>query len=140
MMNQRDKICENIKRELMDELEFKDSISDSELESRIFNKISDYSKKEYIPHSEKMDMGKTILNAMRRLDILQDLIDDSNITEIMINGPNNIFIERNGRIHKTDREFESEDKLRDIIGQIVSECNRVVNDSSPIVDARLKKE
>lgn len=137
-MKQPDEICSLIKKELTDELEFKDNISDEELEHRIFEKISIYGRKEYISHSDRMLIGKKILNSMRKLDILQELIDDNSITEIMINGPADIFIERNGRIYKSEKRFESEEKLRDIITQIVSECNRVVNDSSPIVDARLK--
>jgi len=137
-MKQLDEICNLIKKDLTDELEFKDNISDEELENRIFEMISAYGNKEFISHSDKLLMGKKILNSMRRLDVLQELIDDNSITEIMINGPKNIFIERNGRIYKSEKSFESEEKLRDIITQIVSECNRVVNDSSPIVDARLK--
>lgn len=137
-MKQLDEICNLIKKDLTDELEFKDNISDEELEHRIFEMISSYGSKEYISHSDRFLIGKKILNSMRRLDILQELVDDNSVTEIMINGPNEIFVERNGRIYKTDKKFESEEKLRDIITQIVSECNRVVNDSSPIVDARLK--
>lgn len=137
-MKQLDEICSLIKKELTDELEFKDNISDEELEHRIFEMISIHGRKEYISHSDRLLIGKKILNSMRRLDILQELIDDNSITEIMINGPADIFIERDGRIYKSEKRFESEEKLRDIITQIVSECNRVVNDSSPIVDARLK--
>lgn len=134
---QIDDICGKIKKELTEELEFKDKLTDEELEIKIMDKIRSYSKNEYISLVERIQMGKMILNSMRRLDVLQDLIEDDSVTEIMINGPKDIYIERNGRILKSEKQFESEERLRDIIGQIVSECNRVVNDSSPIVDARL---
>jgi len=74
---------------------------------------------------------------MRRLDVLQPLIDDKSITEIMINGPDSIFIERDGRVSKLNVKFESRRKLEDVIQTIVSRVNRTVNEASPIVDARL---
>lgn len=74
---------------------------------------------------------------MRKLDILQELIDDADISEIMINGKDSIFVERSGQIEKLEIKFDSEEKLKSIIQQIVAKCNRVVNESSPIVDARL---
>ena len=81
---------------------------------------------------------KKIMNSLRGLDILQELIDDPEITEIMVNGPSNIFIEKKGVVCKTDLEFESMDRLQNIIQQIVSFSNRRVNEMSPITDARLK--
>ena len=78
------------------------------------------------------------MNSLRGLDILQELIDDPEITEIMVNGPSNIFIEKKGVVCKTDLEFESMDRLQNIIQQIVSFSNRRVNEMSPITDARLK--
>ena len=78
------------------------------------------------------------MNSLRGLDILQDLIDDSSITEIMVNGPEDIFIERNGVISKTNLTFDSQERLFNIIQQIVSYSNRRVNEMSPITDARLR--
>ena len=75
---------------------------------------------------------------MRQLDILQELVEDPEVTEIMINGKDHIFIERKGKLSVWDNSFETEEKLNDIIQQIVSGCNRVVNEASPIVDARLE--
>lgn len=124
-----DEMCGKIKKELTEELGFKDSLTDEELEIKIMDKIRSYSRNDYISLVERIQMGKIILNSMRRLDVLQDLIEDNSITEIMINGPQDIYIERNGRLYKSEKKFESEERLRDIIGQIVSECNRVVNDT-----------
>ena len=78
-----------------------------------------------------------IFHSIRKLDVLQQLVDDDTVTEIMINGTENIFIERNGALQKHEGVFESREKLEDVIQQIVAGCNRVVNQSSPIVDARL---
>ena len=77
------------------------------------------------------------INSIRRLDILQDLVEDNSITEIMVNGTNNIFIEKDGVITCINKSFESRQKLFDIIQQMVSSSNRMVNESNPIVDARL---
>ena len=75
---------------------------------------------------------------MRRLDVLQELLEDAGITEIMVNGYQHIFVERNGRIERYGKSFTSAEKLEDVIQQIVGRCNRVVNEQNPIVDARLE--
>ena len=82
-------------------------------------------------------LKKELFDSLRRLDILQIFVEDPSITEIMINGKDHIFIERDGRIEELDLRFESKEKLQDVIQQIVAGCNRVVNEASPIVDARL---
>ncbi len=95
------------------------------------------SRENYISMQDKRRLRKEIFNSIRRLDILQELIEDSSITEIMINGARNIFIEQNGSIRPWKGQFESERKLEDVIQQIVSKSNRIINEASPIVDARL---
>jgi len=90
-----------------------------------------------LPVSESHRLRTELFYSLRRLDILQSLIEDPEITEIMINGPGSIFIERAGHLQELDIVFESEEKLQDVIQQIVAGCNRVVNEASPIVDARL---
>ena len=82
-------------------------------------------------------LKKELFDSLRRLDILQIFVDDPSVTEIMINGMDHIFIEQDGRIKELDMKFESREKLQDVIQQIVAGCNRVVNEASPIVDARL---
>ena len=83
-------------------------------------------------------LGKELFNAFRKLDILQELIEDDDITEIMINGTDHIFIEKNGRLYQLQKRFVSRTKLEDVIQQIVAGANRIVNEASPIVDARLE--
>ena len=82
-------------------------------------------------------MRKELFYSVRKMDVLQDLLDDPDITEIMVNGPDQIFYEKEGKIHPFNRKFTSDEKLMDVILQIVGDCNRVVNESMPIVDARL---
>lgn len=94
-------------------------------------------KKQYMTLSEKLRLRDQLFDSFRKFDILQELLDDEKITEIMINGPSDVFIERSGRIEKWGGKFESSEKLENIIQQIVSRINRRVNTSNPIVDARL---
>lgn len=82
-------------------------------------------------------LAKELFDSVRRLDILQELIDDKSVTEIMVNGPDSIFIEREGSVVKWNRGFSSKEKLEDVIQQIVGRVNRVVNEQNPIADARL---
>lgn len=84
-----------------------------------------------------MEFGKDLFNAFRKLDILQELLEDEEVTEIMINGLENIFIEKEGRIRLYEKRFLSKKKLEDIAQQIAAGCNRTVNEAEPIVDARL---
>ena len=111
---------------------------DEELRELIHNVLEEAGKEEYIPLSEKIRMSRELFNAFRKLDILQEMIEDENITEIMVNGTESIFYEKGGRIYRSDRRFISEERLSDVIQQIVGETNRYVNESSPVVDARLR--
>ena len=89
-----------------------------------------------LPLELRKKLRQEIFYSVRKLDLLQELVDDSTVTEIMINGTESIFVEKQGRIIKWNDNFE-EEKLADVIQQIVAGCNRVVNEASPIVDARL---
>ena len=111
---------------------------EDELQEIIRCVIEEEGKREFLSLGEKIKISRELFNAFRRLDILQDLIEDDEITEIMVNGTENIFYEKRGRLHQTDRQFISEERLGDVIQQIAGEANRYVNETSPIVDARLK--
>ena len=93
---------------------------------------------EYIPLSDKIRIGRELFNSFRKLDVLQELLEDDSITEIMVNGIDHIFYEKEGRIFRSKKCFLSQERLLDVIQQIVGESNRYVNEASPIVDARLK--
>ena len=118
-------------------IDFSRSVEDKEVLELIDDEIVRAKRAGNLSLDEMKKMRQELFNAIRRLDILQDLIEDSSVTEIMINGPDNIFVEREGRVSRTDMAFVSKEKLEDVVQQIVSACNRVVNESSPIVDARL---
>jgi pilus assembly protein CpaF len=113
-------------------------LSDDEIREIIASVISEKSSEKYISLSEKKQVMDGIFNSMRGLDALQPLVDDPSVTEIMINGPNDIFIEQNGRLFKKNVKFDSEEKLQNVIQNIVAKVNRTVNESTPIVDARLQ--
>ena len=111
---------------------------EEELQEIIRCVIEEEGKKEFMSLGEKIRISRELFNAFRRLDIIQDLIEDDEITEIMVNGTDNIFYEKKGKLYRTDRHFISESRLADVIQQIVGETNRYVNETSPIVDARLR--
>ncbi len=92
----------------------------------------------YIRYEEKRKLRRDVFNSMRKLDVLQELLDDEDVTEVMVNGPKHIFVERAGRLYETGLEFESEERLGDIAQQIASAGNRIVNESNPILDVRLQ--
>lgn len=113
-------------------------LDDDEIRAVISEVIAEKSHEKYLSLSEKKQIMDGIFNSMRGLDALQPLVDDPSVTEIMINGPEDIFIEQNGRLFKKNVKFDSEEKLQNVIQNIVAKVNRTVNESTPIVDARLQ--
>jgi pilus assembly protein CpaF len=95
-------------------------------------------REQYLTIPKRLELQKNIFHSLRKLDVLEDLLADETITEIMINGPDTIFIEREGRLIKTDLAFSSKEKLEDVIQKIVSANNKMVNESHPIVDTKLE--
>lgn len=132
------KIKEEIRRELLENMDFTREIPDDELQEAIADKLHGRQLAGKLDIYERAKLGKELFFALRGLDILQELIEDEQITEIMINGMEGIFVERAGRLFPWPGGFETKEKLQDVIQQIVSGCNRTVNEASPIVDARLK--
>ncbi|MBE5851538.1 MAG: CpaF family protein [Lachnospiraceae bacterium] len=127
-----------IRQALIEEIDFTKELEEQELLELIDKEIQKFSLSRKISLEDRTKLRKEVFRALRQLDVLQELIEDPQITEIMINGTEHIFLEREGELTKWDNSFESEEKLNDIIQQIVSACNRVVNEASPIVDARLQ--
>lgn len=91
----------------------------------------------YITAEEKQYLVKSIYDSIKGLDVLQEIVDNPDITEIMVNGSEHIFIEKDGKITEYPRHFISLSKLEDVVQQIVSRVNRMVNEANPIVDVRL---
>ena len=131
-------IKKHIQQELFRELDFSKELEEEELLGLIDEKIHETALKQGLWLEERKHMRKEIFRAMRQLDILQELIENPEITEIMINGKDHIFIEQDGWVSRWENGFDSEEKLNNIIQQIVAGCNRAVNEASPIVDARLE--
>ncbi len=130
-------IVAELKTMISESVDFRNESSDQQIEELITKIVLDKSKNLYLSVHEKRALIKIIFNDMRRLGVLQPLIDDEEITEIMVNGTKRIFVERAGSISETDIQVESEEKLEDMIQGIVSKVNRTVNETSPLVDARL---
>jgi pilus assembly protein CpaF len=128
---------EQLKTKILGQMDLSREVEDEELQELIFCVLEDESKGEYISLETRARLGRELFNAFRKLDILQELIEDESITEVMINGVQNIFVEKQGRLYLTDRHFLSREKLEDVIQQIVAGTNRLVNEASPIVDTRL---
>ncbi|MGN0306359.1 MAG: CpaF family protein [Lachnospiraceae bacterium] len=126
-----------LRQEMMKELAFGDELSDEEMQELISRYLLRKSEGCSLSLQERKQIGKEIFYSLRRLDVLQELLEDERITEIMVNGPDHIFVEQEGKVKRLPVEFESGEKLLQVIGQIVAGCNRTVNESSPIVDARL---
>lgn len=129
---------EQLQERILEELDLSKEVGDEELMELIHRVLEESAEQCYIPLREKVSLGKELFNAFRKLDILQELIEDDEITEIMINGTENIFIEKDGRLSQLQKRFGNRSKLEDVIQQIVAGANRMVNEASPIVDARLE--
>ncbi len=130
-------LCGRLRDEVQRELDSQDSMTDDDLNALIDLKISQCSEEENLPLRVRLECKKRLFDSFRRLDILQELIDDPEVTEIMVNGTDHIFVEKHGRIMEWGRGFENVEQLEDMIQQIVSRINRSVNVSHPIADARL---
>lgn len=124
-------------KQLMDKLSNLSGLTDTEIEEIIEKTVLDRDNGIYLSVAEKQKLKQELFHSFRGLDILSTLLEDTDISEIMINGQNTVFVEKNGRLYKRDEVFESEERLRNVIQQIVSSCNRIVNETVPIVDARL---
>lgn len=128
---------EELKEKVRDRLGFGREYTDEEVSELIDDCIMESDKFRLLPIAEKRRLGKEVFDSLRRLDILQSFIENKDVTEIMINGYSNVFVEKAGALGRLDNGFDSEEKLMDVIQQIVAGCNRTVNEASPIVDARL---
>lgn len=130
------KAKDDIRRSVLENINLS-KVEDEELESNVRNEIERYFDKQYLSISEKANLTDEIYSSIRGFGLLDSIINDDSVTEIMINGPKNIFIEKSGKLFQLEDEFESEEKLQDIIQRIVALAGREVNQANPIVDTRL---
>lgn len=126
-----------LRRKVLERVDYGRDLTDEEVGDIIDDALMNEPVISTCPVQLRRKLKKELFDSLRRLDILQIFVDDPSVTEIMINGTDHIFIEQEGRLKELDMKFESQEKLQDVIQQIVAGCNRVVNEASPIVDARL---
>ena len=122
----------------MEKLDISRELTDREILEEIDALILNRLRESCLSLKEKVELRQELFHSVRKLDVLQELIEDETVTEIMVNGPEAIFVERGGRLTKWEKSFTSREKLEDVIQQIAGRCNRVINESMPIVDARLE--
>lgn len=127
----------DIRGELMHVLESDNEWEDEEILERIDELVLKHTRRSKLLVGEKENLRKELFYSVRKLDILQVLLDDEGVTEIMVNGQDDIFFEKDGKKRRWDKTFVSKEKLEDVVQQIAGKCNRVINENSPIVDARL---
>ena len=130
-------VFRTLRQMLMEELDLSRELSDKEILDVIDELILNQMKDVRLALKEKVQLRQELFYSVRKLDVLQELVDDETVTEIMVNGPDTIFVERDGRLIRWHKSFTSAEKLEDVIQQIVAGSNRIVNEASPIVDARL---
>ena len=129
---------QELRDRILDSIDLQNEIEDEEVRRVIGEQCHCYAREHMLTLTERMKLEQYLFHALRKLDILQELLEDEDITEIMVNGVSNIFYEKYGKIYKSEKQFSSKEKLDDIIQQIAGSNNRMVNLSNPIVDTRLE--
>ncbi|MCR5279973.1 MAG: CpaF family protein [Lachnospiraceae bacterium] len=119
-------------------MDFSRDMNDDEVYTIIDETLTGFPERRMFDFADRIRLRKEIFNSLRKLDVIQEYLEDEAVTEIMINGTDGIFVEKNGKVFKSEKKFASPERLADIVQQIVAGCNRSVNEASPIADARLK--
>lgn len=129
---------EQISSTVRQKIDLSREVEDSEIQDMIDTLVVQMGRKYALSLAQRQELGKSVFYEIRKLDVIQELVDSDDVTEIMVNGTDNIFVEKAGRIYEWDKHFETQEKLENVIQQIVAKCNRVVNEALPIADARLE--
>lgn len=129
---------ERIRKRVMYDIDLSRELSDAEVGGIIDRCILEEAGDTYMPVKEKVRLRMELFNSLRRLDVLTEYMEDDEVSEIMVNGYQNIFLERRGGLMRAEKVFETEEKLLSVVQQIVAGCNRRINEANPIVDARLE--
>lgn len=129
---------EQISNTVRQRIDLSREVEDSEIQDMIDTLVVQMGRKHALSLAQRQTLGKSVFYEIRKLDVLQELVDSDDVTEIMVNGTDNIFVEKAGHIYEWDKHFETQEKLENVIQQIVAKCNRVVNEALPIADARLE--
>ncbi len=126
-----------MREQIMGQMDLSRELGDEEVYRLVEEQAGEFSRTQMLGFQEREELEQFLFNSLRKLDVLQELLEDAEVTEIMVNGMDHIFYEKHGQLFESDRHFSSREKLNDVIQQIAGHSNRVVNESSPIVDARL---
>ena len=129
---------EMVRSRVLERMDLTKELTDEQILEVIREEICSYDNHHSMGIARRMQMQRNIFHSLRRLDVLQELLEDDTVTEIMVNGPKSIYVEREGRLFATDLKFASEERLQNVIQKIAADQNKVVNQSSPIVDTRLR--
>ena len=129
---------EQLRAQVVERIDFSRETSDEEVSEIIDDVILETAGRVFLPVDRRIRLHRDLFHSIRRLDVLEELLHDPEVTEIMVNGPSAIYLERAGRIERSGKQFVSGQRLGDIVQQIVAECDRTVNAASPIADARLR--
>lgn len=132
-----EELKENIKNQVLEALFYEKNAEDEKVQQIIEDKMLEHRCIRVFSGLDRIRLKTDIFNSIRKLDVLQEFLDDEEVTEIMVNGKDHIFVEKKGHLFRLNRGFATDEKLQDVIQQIVSSCNRTVNESNPVVDARL---
>ena len=128
---------ERLRRQIMEQIDLTRTVEDEEVYQLIEAQVRDFARERMLTLGEREAVVQTLFYSLRKLDVLQELLEDPAITEIMVNGAEHIFYEKAGRLYKAEYGFSSKEKLNDVIQQMAGYSNRMVNEASPIVDTRL---
>lgn len=126
-----------LRAQIMGEVDLSRQMDDEEVSRLIEVQVGDFAHTHMCTLQERQELEQSLFYSMRKLDVLQELLEDEDITEIMVNGADKIFFEKGGHLYESEKHFSSREKLEDVIQQIAGYSNRMVNEASPIVDARL---
>lgn len=137
MSGNLEELMKEVREQVSQNLDLTRNVKDDEIREMIAQVVMQISRQRYLSLNEKKEVMEGVFNSMRGLDVLQPLVDDPSITEIMINGAHHVFVEQNGRLYRKNVSFGTNEKLENVILNIVAKVNRTVNESTPIVDARL---
>ncbi len=132
-----EKCRQEIWNTLKEKIDLSRDVTDEEVSTMIDDIVTGIGRKYALSLEERRNLSQSVFHSVRKMDVIQELIDSEEVTEIMINGTDNIFIEKAGALYEWDKTFDTKEKLEDVIQQIVARCNRAVNEASPIADARL---
>lgn len=128
----------DLKKQVLERVDLSREVPDEEMQDLIDDVVLSFGREQHLALNEKCRLKKELFHALRKMDVLQELLEEPGVTEIMVNGMDGIFLERNGKLMRWEKNFYSRERILDVIQQMTGACNRVVNESQPIVDARLE--